>query len=411
MSEVNYINERFSGLSESATLAVKAKALELKKRGVDVIDLSAGEPDIDTPEHIKEGAILALKNGKTKYTAVAGIPELRQALADHYTVRHGNSYKSANVVVTNGGKQAIYQLLAVTVEKDDEVIYSAPYWVSYPPMVSLCGGKSSIIRTSPESRYLMSGSDLKSKLNRKSRWVIITSPSNPTGMGYTSEELHALALELSNSIESGASPNLLIMADDVYEEVTFKGFVAEPFAKIALSYPALKDRVITVGAFSKSFSMTGWRVGYSIAPLVISEACANYQSQTTSNVCSIAQWGALAAINGPKDFLKDSIKNFEARTDLSMQIIRETPGLSLEHRPIGAFYLFVDFSEAVKAGKVSNSIELAKYLLEEAHVAVVPGAPFGDDAAFRLSTSCDSEVLRNGLSRIQEAMKKLMSKM
>jgi aspartate aminotransferase len=398
---VSYINRRFKSLAPSATLAVKQKATELKALGRSIIDLSTGEPDIDTPDHIKEAALQAMSQGKTKYTAVPGIPELRKELATYYSKQHQVTYTDANTIVCNGGKQAIYQFLSVVLEQGDEVIVPAPYWVSYPPMVELAGGVPRVVSTKATDRYLMTPELLEKSLNPRTRVVILNSPSNPTGMGYSREHLSALGEVLRDAIKQGkVGDHLLILSDEVYEKLTFSHF---SFCSVSSVLPDLQDRLVTVSACSKTFSMTGWRVGWALGPTPLISAMSKYQSQTTSNVCSIAQYAGLAALRGPLDFLDGMIASFARRTELARANIAKIPGLSLHHAPDGAFYLFPRIDELCESGKVKDSVDFASRLLELAGVAIVPGTPFGDDRAFRMSTASSDENIAEGLRRLAEA--------
>lgn len=403
---VKYVNARFSGLAPSATLAVKQKATELKAAGRSIVDLSAGEPDIDTPEHIKEAARRAMAEGKTKYTAVPGIPELRAELASYYSDQHSAKYTEANTIVSNGGKQAIYEFFSVVLEPGQEVIVPAPYWVSYPPMVELAGGVAVIIPTKAADRYLLTPEDLDRALTPKTRIVSLNSPSNPTGMGYSAAAMRALGEVLEKAVTSGRCPDLLILSDEVYEKLTFDHFTFASFGQI---FPALQDRLVTVGACSKTYSMTGWRVGWAVGPAPIIGAMNKYQSQTTSNVCSIAQYAGLAALRGSQDFIVPMIASFARRTSVARAVIDATPGLALPFAPDGAFYLFVRIDDLIKAGSVKDAVDYASRLLELTGVAVVPGNPFGDEGGFRMSTASSDENVREGMQRISDATRSIIS--
>lgn len=395
---MDFVNSRLKRVKPSETLAVKARAAELIAQGRSIIDLSTGEPDIDTPQHIKDAASDALKRGKTKYTAVPGIPELRSAIAKKLTDENGLHVDANSVIVTNGGKQAIYSFFDCVLEPGDEVVIIAPYWVSYPAMVELCGGKPVVVTTRAEDGFKISPQALAGVMTSRTRCVIVNSPSNPTGVTYSKQELAALGAVIATS-------NALILSDEVYEKIVFGDF---QFSSFVQACPALESRTVTVNAFSKSYSMTGWRVGYAAGPKEIIAAMGRHQSQTTSNVCTASQYGALAALNGSHDFIKAMLINFERRFAVAIETLNTTPGLRIHRRPEGAFYLFVDasrfFADKLVPG-VNNSAGLANYLLEAAGVAVVPGEAFGDDRSFRISVAASDENVREGVRRIQSVLR------
>lgn len=395
---MEYVTTLLRSIKPSATLAVKAKATELKAQGRSIVDLSAGEPDVDTPQHIKDAAIAALKAGKTKYTAVPGIPELRTAIAQKFTEENGIKTDPDDVVITNGGKQALYECFQAVIEPGDEVVIPAPYWVSYPPMVTLCGGNPVIVETTPESGYRLTPETLSAAISPKTKIVVLNSPSNPTGAAYTEADFVALGKVLATS-------SALVVSDEVYEKLVYDGFQFVSFAK---AVPDLLDRTVTVGACSKTYSMTGWRVGYATGPKSIIKAMGKLQSQTTSNVCSIAQHAAIAAINGPHDFLNELITAYRRRFDIAIEMIEKIPGLRVAGIPQGAFYLFVRIDDLVNGStKLTGSVDVSTFLLEEAGVAVVPGAAFGDDRAIRISVSLADETIIDGLTRIGQALASL----
>ncbi len=394
-------NGRARRLQPSETLAVKAKAAALKAQGRTIFDLSAGEPDIDTPEHIKAAAVEALRLGKTKYGNVSGNPELREALAEKLTRENGLPTKPEQVIVTNGGKQALYALFQVTVEPGDEVIIPAPYWVSYPAMVELAGGKPVIVPTGPSDRFKITPELLQAHLSPRTRWVVLNSPSNPTGIGYTAAEMSALGEVL-------APTRVGIISDEVYEKLCFDTFKFHSFGAVC---PELLDRTVTVNAFSKTYSMTGWRVGYAAGPKEILDAMGRHQSQTTSNVCTIAQAAAFAALKGSHDFIAPMVASFRRRMKLAQEILVSEPLLTLAGEPDGAFYLFVrceKFLETPGGVRLGGSGALAGALLDAGGVAVVPGQAFGDDRAFRVSISSADANVEAGMTALVQAIKTLV---
>lgn len=393
------INSLIRNVKPSATLAIKNRANELKAEGKKIIDLSTGEPDIDTPQFIKDAAIKAMNDGKTKYTAVQGIMELRQAVADKFSKDNGIPTQASDVIITNGGKQALHEVFQVCLEPEDEVIVPAPYWVSYPSEITIAGGVAKIIKTEAKDGYKVTPEQLEKALTPKTKIFVFNSPSNPTGAGYTLEEQQALGKVL-------AKHNCLIISDEVYEKIVFDGFKFVSFAKAC---PDLQSRTVTVNAFSKTYSMTGWRVGYVTGPRDIMAAVSRYQSHTTSNVCSIAQYAALAALSGNIDFLDKLIQDYESRLSSAMEIIQDIKHLKVYRKPEGAFYLFVSIEESLKKVRpdLDDSVKFSTYLLEDAGVAVVPGQAFGDDTAFRISVSSSIENIKAGLLKIKDALNKL----
>jgi aspartate aminotransferase len=393
-----FVNQRLSQTKPSATLAVAAKAQALKAAGRSIVNLSAGEPDIDTPEHIKEACTAALRAGYTKYAPVPGIPELREALAHKLITENGINCSREEVLVSNGGKQALYQCFQAVIEEGDEVLLPAPYWVSYPDMIELAGGVAKIVQCAAEDSYCLTLAKLKENISPKTRIVVLNSPSNPTGGMYS----EALYKELGNFLRD--YPEILIISDEVYEKLVYGSI---PFVSFAQACPWLADRTLTVNAFSKTYSMTGWRVGYSTGPLELIKAMSTLQSQSTSGVNTMAQYAALAALNGPQDFLIDLNKVYKRRSEHCVERINQIKGLSVLKVPDGAFYLFVRIDELVKSELVKNSAELAAYLIESVGLAVVPGDSFGDDFAFRISTCYSDENLNNGLDRLAAGIAKL----
>ena len=380
----------------SATLAVTQKARDLKAKGIDVISLGAGEPDFDTPDHIKEAAIDAIRRGETKYTAVDGIPELKDAIIKKFRRDNGLEYTAAQVHVSTGGKPVIYNALLASVNPGDEVIIPAPYWVSYPEMVNLVGGTPVPIRAGIESRFKITPEQLEAAITPKTRWLILNSPSNPTGVGYIAAELKALADVLLRH------SHVWVMTDDMYEHIVYEGY---EFATIAQVEPKLYDRTLTMNGVSKAYSMTGWRIGYAGGPQALIKEMGKVASQTTSNPCSISQWASVAALNGDHGFLEARNAAFLRRRDLVLEAINASDGL-VAPTPEGAFYVFADCSGAL--GKtapdgtcIENDTDFCSALLEAEAVAVVPGVAFGLEPGFRISYATDDASLKEAGLRIQ----------
>ena len=393
---MNYINTIAGTLKPSETMAVKARATQLAREGRRIIDLSCGEPDFDTPEHIKEAAVKALRDGKTKYTVVNGIPELREAVSAKMKRDSGLDYTAQQIIMTNGGKQALHEFFEMTIDPGDEVVIIAPYWVSYPPMVEIAGGKPVIVNTDPARGYKVSPDDIRRALTERTKCVVINSPSNPTGAGYSAAELKALG-------EAIASSKALILSDEVYEKITFDGF---KFCSFAAANPGLYERTVTVNALSKSYSMTGWRVGYACGPGDIISAMGKYQSQTTSNINSVAQYAALAALTGPEDFLEKMLASFSRRLDLALDVLSRQDFLTVPVRPEGAFYLFVRFERwlpALRRHGIETSAQVVEKLLEMTGVAAVPGEAFGDKFALRISLAAADAQVEEGIGLLCKA--------
>lgn len=380
----------------SATLAVTQKARDLKAKGIDVISLGAGEPDFDTPDHIKDAAIDAIRRGETKYTAVDGIPELKNAIIKKFRRDNALDYTAAQIHVSTGGKPVIYNALLATLNPGDEVIIPAPFWVSYPEMVNLVGGTPVPVRAGIESRFKITPEQLGAAITPKTRWLILNSPSNPTGMGYTADELKALAVVLLKH------PQVWIMTDDMYEHIVYEGY---EFATIAQVEPKLYERTLTMNGVSKAYAMTGWRIGYAGGPQPLIREMAKVASQTTSNPCSISQWASVEALNGDHGFLEARNAAFLRRRDLVLGAIGASNGL-VAPTPEGAFYVFADCSGAI--GKtapdgtaIRNDTDFCSALLEAEAVAVVPGVAFGLEPGFRISYATDDASLTEAGKRIQ----------
>jgi aspartate aminotransferase len=383
-------------IAPSATIAISAKARALKAAGRDVIALSAGEPDFDTPENIKDAGIAAIKAGKTKYTDPDGMPELKAAICAKFKRENGLDYKPSQVHVAPGGKPVIYNALVATLNPGDEVIIPAPYWVSYPDMTLLAGGTPVAVETTAESGFKITPAALEAAITPKSKWLIINSPSNPSGGAYTRAELQAIAEVLLRH------PQVWVLTDDMYEHLVFDDF---EFTTIAQVEPKLYDRTLTMNGVSKAYAMTGWRIGYAAGPEPLIKAMAKMISQTTSNPSSISQWAALEALNGTQDFIKPHAKLFQERRDLVVSMLNQATGIH-GPTPEGAFYVYPScaglIGKTAPSGKVIESDEdFAVELLETEGVAVVHGAAFGLSPFFRISYATSNDVLEDACARIQ----------
>jgi aspartate aminotransferase len=390
------LSARVQAVKPSATLAITARAKALKAAGKDVVGLGAGEPDFDTPEHIKDAAIKAIRDGQTKYTAVDGIPELKAAICAKFRRENGLEYTPAQVTVGTGGKQTLYNAFMATLNPGDEVIIPAPYWVSYPDMVLLAGGTPVPVVAGIETAFKLTPAQLEAAITPRTKWFIFNSPSNPTGAGYTRAELKALTDVLLRH------PHVWIMSDDMYEHLVFDDF---EFTSPAQVEPRLYDRTLTCNGVSKAYAMTGWRIGYAAGPVALIKAMGTVQSQSTSNPCSISQYAALEALTGPQDFLAPNRALFQRRRDLVVSMLNAAPGINCPV-PEGAFYVYPDISGCIgktSAGGVllTDDETFASALLEETGVAVVFGAAFGLSPNFRVSYATSDEVLREACSRIQ----------
>ncbi len=392
------LSDAINRIHPSATLAVTAKTAELKAAGRDIIGLGAGEPDFDTPEFVQEAAIAAIRKGMTRYTVVDGTMELKQAIVGKFRRDNQLEYGTDQITVNVGGKQTIFNALVATVDKGDEVVIPAPYWVTYPDVVNFCGGTPVIVPCPVENHFKLLPEQLDKAITPHTKWVILNSPSNPTGAAYTRDELKALAEVLLRH------PHVYILVDDMYEHIVFDGF---QFTTLAQVEPRLYDRTLTVNGVSKAYAMTGWRIGFAGGPKPIIKAMAKLQSQSTSNPCSVAQAAATAALNGPQDFLAERAKVFEKRRDLVVSMMNQTAGLHCP-RPEGAFYVYPDCAGLIGRktpnGQLIDSDEaLVSYLLESEGVAVVHGSAFGLGPAFRISYATDTKSLEDACQRIQRA--------
>jgi len=393
---MSFLSKTLERVKPSPTIAVSSKARELKAAGHDVIGFGMGEPDFDTPDHIKQAAIDAINRGETKYTAVDGLPELKQAICNKFKRENDLTYTPAQVSVSTGGKQVIYNALMATLNPGDEVITPAPYWVSYPDMVLLGGGDPVAVETRIEDNFKMTPDALENAITEKTKWLILNSPSNPTGAAYSKRDLAALAEVLL------AHENIWVLSDDIYEHLTYDGF---EFATIAQVEPKLFDRTLTMNGVSKAYAMTGWRIGYAGGPEQLIGAMRKIQSQSTSNPSSIAQWAAVEALEGPQDFIADRSAVFRERRDLVVSMLNQANGLSCPV-PEGAFYVYPSCAGCIgktSAGgtKIETDEDFVTALLEEEGVAVVHGAAFGLSPFFRLSYAVSTETLNDGGERIQ----------
>ncbi|WP_439123047.1 pyridoxal phosphate-dependent aminotransferase [Marivita sp.] len=397
-----FLSDTLARVSPSPTVAVTQKALELKAAGHDVIGLGAGEPDFDTPDNIKAAAIAAIEAGKTKYTAVDGIPEVKQAICDKFKRENGLDYTPSQVAVSTGGKQVLYNALLATLNPGDEVIIPAPYWVSYPDMVRLGGGEPVVVETTLEDGFRISPEALDAAITPNTKWFIFNSPSNPTGAGYGHNQLKALTDVLMRH------PHVWVMTDDMYEHLAYDGF---QFCTPAQVEPGLYDRTLTVNGVSKAYAMTGWRIGYAAGPEPLITAMRKLQSQSTTNPCSISQWATVEALNGPQDFLAERSEAFRKRRDLVVAGLNACNGITCAV-PEGAFYVYPSIAGCIgktsAAGTLIVSDEaFATALLEEQGVAVVFGAAFGLSPYFRVSYATSEEALTEACSRIHEFCAKL----
>ena len=393
---MSIVSNSLKRIKPSPTLAVTQKAREMKDAGKDVIGLGAGEPDFDTPDNIKEAAIDAIRRGETKYTAVDGTPKLKKAIQGKFSRENNLSYELSQISVGTGGKQIIYNAFMATLNPGDEVIIPAPYWVSYPDMVLLAGGKPKIVQCSEKNEFKIKPKELKKAISKKTKWLIINSPSNPTGSCYTEEELEELSEILIKN------KRIYILSDDIYEHITYDDFKFFTIAQI----DALKDRTLTMNGVSKSYSMTGWRIGYGAGPKEIIKAMAKIQSQSTTNPSSISQAAAVEALNGTQEFIKTRTESFKERRDFVVKSLNKIKGLTC-FKPNGAFYVFPNCKSClnkkdIKKNKIKTDKDFVESLLENAGVAVVQGSAFGLPGFFRISYATSMENLQKALAKIKE---------
>jgi aspartate aminotransferase len=380
----------------SPTMAITAKAREMKAAGFDVIGLGAGEPDFDTPDNVKQAAIEAIKRGETKYTAVDGIPELKRAIVSKFQRENGLTYKPSEITVGSGGKQVLYNALLATLNPGEEVIIPSPYWVSYPDIVLLAGANPVIVETREEDGFKLTAKALAAAITPKTKWFIFNSPSNPTGAAYTRDEIKVLTDVLVKH------PQVWVLSDDIYEHLVYDDFT---FTTPAQVEPKLKDRTLTMNGVSKAYSMTGWRIGYGGGPEPLIKAISTLQSQSTSNPCSISQWASVEALEGPQDFLKDWVKSFQERRDLVVSMLNQAKGIHCP-KPEGAFYVYPSCKGVIgrtsrEGTKIATDEDFATALLKEEGVAVVHGAAFGLSPFFRISYATGIEALEEACRRIQ----------
>ncbi|MDM3844696.1 MAG: pyridoxal phosphate-dependent aminotransferase [Aphanizomenon gracile PMC638.10] len=377
---------RVSQVTPSITLAIAAKAKAMKAEGIDVCSFSAGEPDFDTPAHIKAAAAKALDEGKTKYGPAAGEPKLREAIAHKLKHDNGLNYKAENVLVTNGGKHSLYNLIVALIDPGDEVIIPSPYWLSYPEMVTLVGGKSVIVETDASTGYKITPEQLKKAITPKTKLFVLNSPSNPTGMVYTPGEIKALAQVIVDA-------DIYVVSDEIYEKILYDG--VEHISIGSLGEEIFSHTLISSG-FAKGYSMTGWRLGYLAGPVEIIKAASTIQGHSTSNVCTFAQYGAIAALESSQDCVEEMRQAFAKRRQVMFERLNAIPGLSTA-KPDGAFYLFPDIS---KTGL--KSLEFCNAILESHQVALIPGVAFGADKNIRLSYATDMETIEKGMDRLEK---------
>ena len=391
---------RVKEIKPSPTLAVDAKAKALLAQGIDVVGFGAGEPDFDTPDNIKEAAIKAIKSGFTKYTPAGGTEELKKAVCQKFKQDNNLDYTPPEILISCGAKHSLYNICQALFEEGDEVLIPAPYWVSYPDMVMLAGGTPVIIKTTEKTGFRMTAQDLEKAITPKTKALILNSPSNPTGASYSKEDLTAIARVV---LKKG----ITVISDEIYEKLIYDGF---QFSSIASCDPALKPQTLVVNGVSKSYSMTGWRIGYAAGPKDVISAMTNIQSQSTSNPTSIAQKASLEALNGPQDFIPMMVKEFDRRRTYMVDRLNAMPGVSC-FKPSGAFYAFPNVSGVYgrKAGSltIADSSTFTQYLLESVNVAVVPGVAFGADENIRLSYATSFANIEKGLDRIQKAIEAL----
>ncbi len=388
--------QRVLAVKESPTLVVTARALELKRQGRDIISLGAGEPDFPTPVHIRQAGIDAIEAGKTRYTAVDGTPELKEAIVAKFKRENGLDYTAKQILVSSGGKQSFYNLCQAYLNEGDEVIIPAPYWVSYPDMVLLAGGSPVVVKAGIEQGFKITPEQLAAAITDKTKLFVINSPSNPTGAVYSHAEIRALGDVLAQH------PQVLIATDDMYEHIILGD---TPFSTWLNACPEMVDRTVTLNGVSKAYSMTGWRIGYCAGPLALINEMKKVQSQSTSNPCSISQAATVTALNGDQSFIGDMVKAFKERSAFITQALNAMPGITALS-PDGAFYNFFDVRGAMQATGCATDTELATRILEESDLALVPGSAFGSDGYMRLSFATSMEELQGAMTRLADFLAK-----
>ena len=388
------LSNRIQKVKPSATITISAKAMELRANGVDVISLSAGEPDFDTPEHIKKAAIEAINKGQTKYTQVDGTPELKDAIINKFSRDNNLHYQRENIIASTGAKQTLYNLFQSVLEADDEVVIISPYWVSYPDMVLLADANPVIVKTHQEDNFEIDMDSFRAALTDKTKLLILNSPSNPTGLTYTKAQYESMGKILSDY------PNVLIATDDMYEHIYWGN---EPFTSFAEVCPNLFDRTITINGVSKAYAMTGWRIGYCGAPKSIVKAMKKVQGQSTSNPSSISQVAAIAALNGPQDAVNMMVGEYKKRHDYLCDALNKINGFNTSPGT-GAFYLFPEVSSVIESKGFADDIEFSSFLIDQANVAVIPGSAFGAEGCIRISYATSMELLKESIARIKSSI-------
>jgi len=385
------LSNRVKKVKPSATITISAKAMELRANGIDVISLSAGEPDFDTPEHIKKAAIEAINKGQTKYTQVDGTPELKDAIINKFNRDNNLHYQRDNIIVSTGAKQTLYNLFQSVLEADDEVVIISPYWVSYPDMVILADANPVIMKTHQEDNFEIDMDSFRAALTDKTKLLILNSPSNPTGITYTKAQYKSMGKILSDY------PKVLIATDDMYEHIYWGN---EPFTSFAEVCPNLFDRTITINGVSKAYAMTGWRIGYCGAPKTIVQGMKKIQGQSTSNPSSISQVAAIAALNGPHDAVNMMVNEYKKRHDYLCDALNKINGFNTSPGT-GAFYLFPDVNNVIESKGFADDIEFSNFLIDQANVAVIPGSAFGAEGCIRISYATSMELLKESIARIK----------
>ena len=399
---MSFIAASLGRVKQSATIIITQKARNMRAAGRDVISLSAGEPDFDTPENIKAAGIRAIQEGETKYTPVDGIPELKIAIRDKLERENGLDYEPSQVTVSTGGKQVIYNALMATLDPGDEVVIPAPYWVSYPDMVLICGGEPVFVNCPQNNNFKMLPQDLEEAITPRTKWLILNSPSNPTGAAYTASDFAALGEVLERH------PHVHVLTDDMYEHLVYDGF---EFATLAQAVPGLYDRTLTMNGVSKAYCMTGWRIGYAAGPASLIKAMAKVQGQCTSNPSSIGQWAAVEALSGPQDYIAAHNEVYKARRDMVVDMLDKAEGIVC-HRPEGAFYVYPSIAGVIgkstpEGKRIETDEDFVTHILESEGVAAVHGAAFGLSPHFRVSYATSTELLEDACRRIQRACAKL----